>query len=64
MKVQTISGLIPVLPAVGLPAKAVAVADKLGKRFARLRDGLGGDRREHDRACARDPRTGAPCSCR
>ena len=39
VKVQTISGLIPVLPAVGLPAKAVALADKLGKRFARLREG-------------------------
>ena len=39
VKVQTISGLIPVLPAVGLPAKAVALAAKLGKRFARLREG-------------------------
>ena len=39
VKVQTISGLIPVLPAVGLPAKAVALAEKLGKRFARLREG-------------------------
>jgi hypothetical protein len=39
VKVQTISGLIPVLPAVGLPAQAVALADRLGKRFARLREG-------------------------
>jgi hypothetical protein len=39
VKVQTISGLIPVLPAVGLPSKAVALAEKLGKRFARLREG-------------------------
>ena len=39
MKVQTISGLIPVLPAVGLPTKAVEAASKLGKRFARLREG-------------------------
>ncbi len=38
VKVQTISGLIPVLPAVGLPARAVEAADRLGKRFARLRD--------------------------
>jgi hypothetical protein len=37
VKVQTISGLIPVLPAVGLPATAVALAEKLGKRFARVR---------------------------
>jgi hypothetical protein len=37
VKVQTIAGLIPVLPAVGLPAKAVALAEKLGKRFARVR---------------------------
>jgi hypothetical protein len=39
VKVQTISGLIPVLPAVGLPPKAVDVAAKLGKRFERLRQG-------------------------
>src|SRR6185312_12818333 len=39
VKVRTISSLIPLLPAVGLPAKAVALADKLGKRFARLREG-------------------------
>jgi hypothetical protein len=39
VKVRTISGLIPVLPAVGLPAQAVALAEKLGKRFARLREG-------------------------
>src|SRR4051812_16347444 len=39
VKVQTIAGLIPVLPAVGLPAKAVALAEKLGKRFARVREG-------------------------
>jgi hypothetical protein len=38
VKVQTISGLIPVLPAVGLPTKAVEAASKLGKRFARLRE--------------------------
>ena len=38
MKVQTISGLIPVLPAVGLPTEAVELASKLGKRFARLRE--------------------------
>ena len=38
VRVQTISGLIPALPAVGLPSKAVEVASKLGKRFARLRD--------------------------
>ena len=54
VKVQTISGLIPVLPAVGLPAKAVALADKLGKRFARAARGLGGDGREHHRAGAGD----------
>jgi hypothetical protein len=38
VKVRTISGLIPLLPAVGLPADAAAVANLLGKRFARLRD--------------------------
>jgi hypothetical protein len=37
VRVQTIAGLIPVLPAVGLPSRATAVADRLGKRFARLR---------------------------
>jgi hypothetical protein len=41
IRVQTISGLIPVLPAVTLPARAVAAADRLGKRFARLRESLG-----------------------
>ena len=35
---QTISGLIPVLPAVGLPPTAVEAASTLGKRFARLRE--------------------------
>ena len=38
VKVQTISGLIPVLPAVDLPPRAVDVAGSLGKRFARLRE--------------------------
>jgi hypothetical protein len=38
VKVQTIAGLIPVLPAVGLPTKVVAAASKIAKRFARLRE--------------------------
>ena len=38
VKVQTISGLIPLLPAVGLPADAADAASRLGKRFARLRE--------------------------
>jgi Mannosylglycerate hydrolase MGH1-like glycoside hydrolase domain len=38
VKVQTIAGLLPVLPAVGLPPRATALADRLGKRFARLRE--------------------------
>jgi hypothetical protein len=37
VRVQTISGLLPVLPAVGIPLQATQAADKLGKRFARLR---------------------------
>lgn len=37
IEVQTISGLLPVLPAVGLPSRATAAAEKLGKRFARFR---------------------------
>ena len=37
VKVQTISGLIPVLPAVGLPLTAAKRVETLGKRFARLR---------------------------
>jgi hypothetical protein len=37
VKVRTIAGLIPVLPAVGLPVTAAAAVDRLGKRFARLR---------------------------
>ena len=38
VKVQTISGLLPVLPAVGLPPRAVELAGTLGKRFSRLRE--------------------------
>jgi hypothetical protein len=38
VKVQTISGLIPILPAVGLPLAAADRASNLGKRFARLRE--------------------------
>ena len=38
VKVQTISGLIPVLPAIDLPPRAVEAASTLGKRFARLRE--------------------------
>ena len=38
VRVKTISGLLPVLPAVPLPARAVRAAERLGKRFARLRD--------------------------
>ena len=37
--VQTVAGLIPLLPAVALPARAQQVATRLGKRFARLREG-------------------------
>jgi hypothetical protein len=37
VRVQTIGGLLPALPAVGLPPRATAVADRLGKRLARLR---------------------------
>jgi hypothetical protein len=36
VKVQTIAGLIPLLPAAPLPPRVVAVASTLGKRFARL----------------------------
>jgi len=36
VRVQTISGLLPLLPAVGLPTRGTEAADKLGKRFARL----------------------------
>src|SRR6476661_3739598 len=38
VKVKTISGLIPVLPAVPLSARVVGAAERLGKRFSRLRD--------------------------
>ena len=38
VKVQTISGLIPVLPAVGLPTNWVETTGALGKRFARFRE--------------------------
>jgi hypothetical protein len=38
VKVKTISGLIPVLPAVPLSAHVVEAAERLGKRFSRLRE--------------------------
>ena len=53
VKVQTISGLIPVLPAVDLPPRAVDVAGALGKRFARLRESWADGRREQGRPRAR-----------
>jgi len=37
VRVQTIGGLLPALSAVGLPPRATAAAQRLGKRFARLR---------------------------
>ena len=37
VKVQTISGLIPLLPAVVLRGRPLELAERLGKRFARLR---------------------------
>jgi hypothetical protein len=42
VRVKTISGLIPLLPAVGLPAPAGERAQRLGKRFARLRESFEG----------------------
>src|SRR5205807_2475786 len=38
VKVRTISGLLPLLPAAPLSAQVVRAAERLGKRFARLRD--------------------------
>jgi hypothetical protein len=38
VKVKTISGLIPLMPAVGLPVPTADWASRLGKRFARLRE--------------------------
>jgi hypothetical protein len=38
VKVKTISGLLPLLPAVPLSGRIVEAAEGLGKRFARLRD--------------------------
>ena len=40
IKVQTISGLLPLLPAVAVPAPVAARANTLGKRFARIRDAI------------------------
>ncbi|MEI6620711.1 MAG: glucosidase [Actinomycetes bacterium] len=37
IKVRTIAGLIPLLPAIGLPQRDAESADLLGKRFARIR---------------------------
>ncbi|MGB7819288.1 MAG: glucosidase [Ornithinibacter sp.] len=43
VKVRTISGLIPLLPAVGLPRPQAAQASRLGKRFAAIRTAWTGD---------------------
>jgi hypothetical protein len=47
VKVQTISGLLPILPAAGLPVTLVDRAETLRKRFARLREAFAemGDQR-------------------
>jgi hypothetical protein len=37
VRVRTIAGLIPLLPAVGLATRDIEAADRLGKRFARVR---------------------------
>lgn len=37
VKVRTIAGLVPLLPAVGLATRDIEAADRLGKRFARVR---------------------------
>ena len=42
VRVQTIAGLMPLLPAVGVPPRATAAAEKLHKRFARLRETFAG----------------------
>ena len=64
MKVQTISGLLPLLPAVGLPDRGRSTAaDRLGKRFARLRESCaetGGSTRRRACATARRRPGGAP----
>src|SRR5205814_10089206 len=38
VKVKTIAGLLPVLPAVPLSARVVQAAERLGKRVSRLRE--------------------------
>jgi hypothetical protein len=38
VRVQTVAGLIPLLPGVALPSRALEVATRLGKRFARVRE--------------------------
>ena len=43
VKVRTISGLIPLLPAVGLPRPQAAQVNRLGKRFAAIRAAWTGD---------------------
>ena len=47
VKVRTIAGLIPLLPAAGLSAAAAATADEVGKRFARVQAELGRRRGQH-----------------
>ena len=62
VKVQTIGGVLPVLPAVGLPERATAAAARLGKRFARLRQAYAdtGGTTHRQRPPARRARRGNP----
>ena len=45
VKVQTIAGMIPLLPAINVPPRTVEQAARLGKRFARARERLAGEDR-------------------
>ena len=75
VRVKTIAGLIPLLPAVALPLPTAERARRLGKRFARLRqrflDTGGslvgrtlelGDSRRCSSRCSRPTTCGGPCA--
>ena len=65
VRVRTIAGLVPLLPAVGLPRPQAAHVDRLGKGFARVRESWARRRRHPGRPGARarraaeHPRLGA-----
>ena len=64
VRVNTIAGLIPLLPAVALPMLTSEPAQQLGKRFARLRERFLRDWEDRSSAASARSTSSARCSSR